>query len=753
MVRNGRLWTTHHLQVNESGAAQAGTGRVGVRWYELQNLAGSPSMVQAGTVFDPAAVNPASYWFGAIMPNGQGHVALGMSTAGPTTRVNAAVTGRLAGDALGTMNGAPVVYSPNTSFAYNVQSSPDTRQRWGDYSFTSIDPDDDMTLWTLQEYVDAEDSYGVRLVRLLAPPPAAIVSVTPSTIAATQSGATLTVTGTSSAGSGFFDPGAGFARRIAAAFSGGGITVTAVTVTSATTLSLTVDTSGAAPGARTLTVTNPDGQIAQRASAITIASGANGAPVSVGDAYTTPFGAVLNVPAPGALGNDTDPEGQPLAAQLVTGPVNGALTLNANGSFLYTPGPGFSGGDSFTYRASDGIQTGNAATVSITVAANRPPAFAGSPSDQTLFAGAAGASTGPLPFAVGDPDGAAVAVSAVSSNTAVVPATGLALGGSGANRTVTVNTAGATSLGVSTITLNATDGFLTASVSFQVSVQSSAVPGAPRTLAVLTSRNAVQLSWQPPVTSEPVQGYRLEAGFFAGTTALVLPLGPTLGFQTSAADGVYFVRVRAVTPAGVGPPSNEVVVVLGQAGPPLAPQSLLATVQGSAVTLRWSENAFGPTITGYRVLAGTASGLANIGVIPLAATARGLSVSAPAGTYFVRVAAVNAAGLGAASNEAVVTTGAGVCTVPAAPTGLVAASAPGVISVRWNTAAAGAIPLTYVVAAGSVSGAADRGTFSVPPTTTAVGGAVPAGPYFVRVAAGNACGLSSPSAEVSTVVP
>ena len=124
-MRNGRLWTTHQMQVDDSGVAGSG-GRNGVRWYELQNLGATPSVVQSGTVFDPAAANPASFWFGAIMPSGQGHVALGMSAAGPLTPVNGAVTGRLAGDPLGTMNGSPVVYSPNTSFSYNVQTSPDT---------------------------------------------------------------------------------------------------------------------------------------------------------------------------------------------------------------------------------------------------------------------------------------------------------------------------------------------------------------------------------------------------------------------------------------------------------------------------------------------------------------------------------------------------------------------------------------------------------------------------------------------------
>ena len=41
--------------------------------------------------------------------------------------------------------------------------------------------------------------------------------------------------------------------------------------------------------------------------------------------------------APGVLANDTDPDGDPLTAVLVTGPSHGTLTLNANGSFTYTP--------------------------------------------------------------------------------------------------------------------------------------------------------------------------------------------------------------------------------------------------------------------------------------------------------------------------------------------------------------------------------------------------------------------------------
>ena len=753
VLRNGRLWTTHQFEVNGSGVAQPGGGRNAVRWYELQNLATAPSLVQSGTVFDPSGSTPASFWFGAIMPSGQGHVALGMTTAGAATRVNAAVTGRLASDALGTMNGAPVVYSPNTSFAYNVQGSPATRQRWGDYSYTSVDPDDDMTLWTLQEYVDAADSYGVRLVRLLAPPPATLISVTPSTLSPTQAGATLTVTAASSNGSGFFDPGAGFVRRLTAAFSGAGIAVTNVVVTSPTALTLTVSTSNAAIGPRTLTITNPDGQTRQLASAIAISSGVNNPPIAANDSRTTLFGAVLNVAAPGVLTNDSDPEGQPLTAQLVSPATHGTVTLNSNGSFLYVPAGGFSGPDSFTYRASDGAQLSNLATVSITVGANRAPVFGVVPANRVLFHVGTGTSSGPLPFTVSDPDGAAVAVSATSSNTAVIAASGIVLAGSGTNRTITLNTAGATTLGATTITLTASDGFVSTVASFTVTVQASVAPGAPRTLTATTARNSVVFGWQPPSTPEPVLAYVLEAGSAPGGTAITVPLGQVLTFAATAADGVYFVRVRAITAAGSGPPSNEVQIALGQAAPPMAPQALLATVQGTAVTLQWTENPFGPVITAYQVHAGSATGLSNIGVIALAASARSFSVPAPPGTYFVRLVAVNAAGASAPSNEAMVVTGAGVCTVPAAPTGLQASAAPGVISVRWNPASAGAIPLGYLVRAGSVSGASDRGTFSFPPTVTAVGGPVPPGPYFIQIAATNACGMSAPSVQVSTVVP
>ncbi|HTE18656.1 MAG TPA: Ig-like domain-containing protein, partial [Armatimonadota bacterium] len=101
-------------------------------------------------------------------------------------------------------------------------------------------------------------------------------------------------------------------------------------------------------------------------------------PVSGNDAFTTVEDTPLRIAAPGVLGNDVDPEGEPLTALLVSGVAHGTLTLNRDGSFLYTPDPDYSGLDGFTYRASDGALAGNPATVTLTVSAvNDAPAAAG----------------------------------------------------------------------------------------------------------------------------------------------------------------------------------------------------------------------------------------------------------------------------------------------------------------------------------------------------------------------------------------
>ncbi len=89
----------------------------------------------------------------------------------------------------------------------------------------------------------------------------------------------------------------------------------------------------------------------------------------------------------GVLVNDTDPELDPMTTSLATGPSHAdAFSLNADGSFTYTPVAGMSGTDTFTYVANDGTGDSNVATVTITVTAtgpNNPPVAVDDPSAAT----------------------------------------------------------------------------------------------------------------------------------------------------------------------------------------------------------------------------------------------------------------------------------------------------------------------------------------------------------------------------------
>jgi hypothetical protein len=263
------LWTAHNIRVNSTGVGGVGGNRNAGRWYQIDNLSTAPTLTQSGTVFDSATSNPAGLWINSIAANGQGHAAMGQSYAGAALTPGLAVVSRASSDAAGDMSGRQSI---GAGGSYNVQIGGTAPQRWGDYSQVVVDPADDMTLWTFQEYADATNSWGVRAVKLAAPPPATPSTAIPSGIPMNVASTNVTITGTPVGGSGFFDPGSGFPNRIAAAVSGN-VTVNSVTFTDATHLTLNVSTVGASPGAKNVTITNPDGQTIVATALITVTSG------------------------------------------------------------------------------------------------------------------------------------------------------------------------------------------------------------------------------------------------------------------------------------------------------------------------------------------------------------------------------------------------------------------------------------------------------------------------------------------------
>ena len=100
-------------------------------------------------------------------------------------------------------------------------------------------------------------------------------------------------------------------------------------------------------------------------------SGGNTAPVAADNySYSVDAETTLAISAAGVLANDTDADGDPLTAVLDSSTSYGTVSLNADGSFTYSPSTGFTGSDSFTYHATDGTDSSNTATVTITV--NQP---------------------------------------------------------------------------------------------------------------------------------------------------------------------------------------------------------------------------------------------------------------------------------------------------------------------------------------------------------------------------------------------
>jgi hypothetical protein len=113
---------------------------VGIRWYEIRDPNGTPTLYQQGTF----APDPTYRWMGSIAMDRVGDIALGYSASSGTLYPGMRYTGRVPSDALGTMEAEATVQKGG-----NFQAD----YHWGDYSGMSVDPVDDCTFWYTTEYL------------------------------------------------------------------------------------------------------------------------------------------------------------------------------------------------------------------------------------------------------------------------------------------------------------------------------------------------------------------------------------------------------------------------------------------------------------------------------------------------------------------------------------------------------------------------------------------------------------------------
>jgi VCBS repeat-containing protein len=148
-------------------------------------------------------------------------------------------------------------------------------------------------------------------------------------------------------------------------------------------------------GSDSFTYKANDGALDSNVATVTLTIVAvNDAPAAADNAYTTDEDTAFTIAAPGVLGNDSDVDGDTLTSILVSGPAHGALTLNSDGSFTYTPAANYNGPDSFTYKANDGAADSNIATVLLTINPINDAPIADAGPDQTAAEGAAVSFTG-----------------------------------------------------------------------------------------------------------------------------------------------------------------------------------------------------------------------------------------------------------------------------------------------------------------------------------------------------------------------
>ncbi|MDX9979338.1 MAG: lectin like domain-containing protein, partial [Lentisphaeria bacterium] len=178
-------------------------------------------------------------------------------------------------------------------------------------------------------------------------------------------------------------------------------------VTSGNSTSFSVTFSPSETGSRTTTVSISNNDSDESTYTFVIQGTGGIAPVATNDSYGTTRNVACSVDSPGVLTNDTDADGGTLTAAKASDPANGSVTLNADGSFTYTPDDDFAGTDTFTYRANDGALNSGLATVTISV----------SKSDQTIsFAALAGETYGDAPFELEATATSSLAVSFSSSD-------------------------------------------------------------------------------------------------------------------------------------------------------------------------------------------------------------------------------------------------------------------------------------------------------------------------------------------------
>ncbi|MFC5433798.1 CBM96 family carbohydrate-binding protein [Microbacterium suwonense] len=296
----------------------------------------------------------------------------------------------------------------------------------------------------------------------------------------------------------------------------------------------------------------------------------------------------------------------------------------------------------------------------------------------------------------------------------------------------------------------------------QVVVPDTTAPSAPADLAASAAGQNVQLSWSPSSDDVAVTGYEVHRSATAGFTpseATLIGTSSEAGYADMEVEpGEWHYLVVALDAAGnASGASNEASVEVLDIDDtaPSTPNGLVAAVDGSDVSLTWSVSTDDVGVTGYQVHRGSTADFTPTASSLLATVTDPAYVDSgrTAGTWYYRVAAIDAAGNVSApsdSAEAVVADASG----PTAPTDVAADLNGSIATVTWTESTDDVGVAGYRLYRGAVADFEVSAELLVTEVTglSAQESALPAGTWFYKVVAFDGAGntsLPSDAAQVS----
>jgi hypothetical protein len=148
VLQNGEFWGVQTVNNN---------GRDALRWFAID--AATNTLRQSGLIASPTL----SFYFGSLAVNQFGNVVIGFSGSGPSQFVSAYAVEGLTTNGV-TIFGDPILLKAGVADYQVTFGGADNR--WGDYSATTLDPDNPFRFWTIQEWVSGTDIWSTQIIEL-----------------------------------------------------------------------------------------------------------------------------------------------------------------------------------------------------------------------------------------------------------------------------------------------------------------------------------------------------------------------------------------------------------------------------------------------------------------------------------------------------------------------------------------------------------------------------------------------------------